>query len=182
MMLSILICHLKSRERQLRELLQVLDLRKTDEVEILVETDAGGKSVGAKRNALLDRATGNFVAFVDDDDMVSDAYIPKILAAISSKPDIDCVGIVGKMVGGRWDGWTFRHSVTVQNWCKDKHRHIFFRPPNHLNPVLRQFALLTRFPLSNFGEDRDYSDRIKVMLRKEVFIEDVLYYYKTENK
>lgn len=69
-----------------------------DEVEILIETDQGldkgGLARGAKRNKLLYNARGEYVCYVDDDDLVSDgsehpAYIPTILNAIHSGPVFD---------------------------------------------------------------------------------------------
>jgi len=41
-------------------------------------------TIGAKRNQLLHRAKGDYVAFVDDDDLVSSDYVNKVLSAVST--------------------------------------------------------------------------------------------------
>lgn len=57
-------------------------------VEHLVLIDNRKRSVGFKRDALLRAARGRYVAFVDDDDAVSDNYIFEILKATQSDPDV----------------------------------------------------------------------------------------------
>ena len=79
MKLSILICTLKGRDEYLNRVLQVLEPQKTDDVEILIESDERQMTIGQKRNKLLDRAIGDYICYVDDDDLVSVDYIEKIL-------------------------------------------------------------------------------------------------------
>jgi len=52
-----------------------------EDIEILDCRDNGERSIGWKRNRLIERAQGEFVAFVDDDDTVSDDYLPRICQA-----------------------------------------------------------------------------------------------------
>jgi hypothetical protein len=182
-MLSILICSLNSRQRQLNELLSILEPQiRGQPVEILIEKDGGTMPIGTKRNLLLKRASRKYLAFVDDDDKVDPAYVPLILNAIKTGNEPDCIGMVGVMVGGRYNGWMFRHSITVNRWCKDKKNLLFFRTPNHLNPIKSSLAKTITFPVSNFGEDRAYSDAIRLLLRTERFIEHPIYYYQQNNK
>jgi hypothetical protein len=49
--------------------------RKHTDVEVLVELDEGGLPSGWKRHKLLRASRGRYVAFVDDDDRVSDNYV-----------------------------------------------------------------------------------------------------------
>jgi glycosyltransferase involved in cell wall biosynthesis len=56
-------------------------------VEHLVFSDNRRRSIGQKRQALLSAALGEYVAFVDDDDDVSDDYVGSILAATKTQPD-----------------------------------------------------------------------------------------------
>jgi len=74
MLLSLLICSLKDRQGYLERLMQILDPQLSgieDKVEVIVELDNGERSIGAKRNALLDKAKGEYLAFIDDDDIIS---------------------------------------------------------------------------------------------------------------
>ena len=178
--LSILICSLPERENQLKRLLKILD-EQIDKlpvkcVEYLV--DCAGRGVmttGQKRNDLLARAKGEYICYVDDDDIVSNDYIQKVLEALESKPD--CVGMVGVLKRPGVEDWTFRHSITVDRWCSDKEKKIYFRTPNHLNPVKRILADTVAFKNITIGEDHDYSTRLKPLLKTEVFIEGIIYFY-----
>ena len=181
MELSILICTLPDRKDKFDALKFSLDLQVQASggvVEIL--SDDGDGSVGAKRNRLLDRSTGRYIAYIDDDDRVPLDYCPMILKATAK--GVDCVGIQGVLMENGREGWKFRHSITVGRWCKDKSNHIYFRTPNHLNPIKREYALATRFPDISYGEDRSYSDRIRPLLKTEEFIEATLYYYNIYQK
>ena len=85
---SILICSLESRSLKLNRLLSILKEQADDRVEILVSVDSGEKSVGAKRNELVKASCGKYLAFIDDDDIVSDDYVDLILKAIQDGPDV----------------------------------------------------------------------------------------------
>ena len=70
LLLSILICTIKSREAYLKELIEELDYQiQFKEVQVLWLGDNKSMSVGAKRNKLLSIADGEWVCFIDDDDL-----------------------------------------------------------------------------------------------------------------
>ena len=172
--LSILICSVLSRIEMLRSLLGALKEQLTKDVEILVERDEGKITIGAKRNVLLQKATGNYVAFVDDDDKVSDDYVTKILKAISTSPD--CCSIEGE-IHFRSKSVTkkFIHSIRYKRWFQAGD--IYYRCPNHLNPVKRTTALRVGFPDMARGEDKNYSLRLRPLLKTEQKIDGVIYFY-----
>ena len=154
-------------------LLKALEKQKTDEVEILVNSDNGKKKIGTKRNELLDQAQGDYVAFIDDDDFVSNDYVKLILEAIEKEPD--CVGFKGKLTRDGQSAGIFIHSLKYKKWFQKGNQ--YYRCPNHLNPIKREFALKVKFPNSSWGEDRDYSIGLRKYLEKEVFIDKILYFY-----
>lgn len=49
-------------------------------VEILTLTDNKQRSIGAKRQALLNLAQGKYIAFLDDDDVPSHNYIERAVS------------------------------------------------------------------------------------------------------
>lgn len=174
--LSILICHLNDREKQLNRLMEHITPQLCPEVEVLVETDSGELSVGKKRNILLEKAKGDYVAFVDDDDQILDLYIPKVLNALRGDPDV--VGMTGHYVVGVNDPEVFKHSIKYDHWYTEAGIH--YRCPNHLNPVRRELALKIKYPEQDVGEDHEYSTRLFELLKgsKEVMIDDTpLYWY-----
>lgn len=180
--LSILILSINSRADLLARLLETITPQLTPEVELLTLIDNGEKSIGAKRNELLDKSTGRYVCFVDDDDLVADDFVASITNAI--KLDPDAVGFrLAYSVDGRYQADAI-HSIRNRKWetvIRDGKR-VYLRTPNHLNPVRREIALRHRFPELNHGEDREFSQRIMPDISTEVFIDCVMYQYLYRSK
>ena len=174
--LSVLIPSLSSRKESLEQLHACLNPQKTDQVEFIVVSDSGQMSIGQKRNMLLSQSRGQYVAFVDDDDMVPPDYVARILKALESNPD--CTSLTGKIVFS--DGYSrpFIHSLRYDKWVDDHEGKVYYRPPNHLNAVRRDLALKVGFPSWNSGEDRYFSHHIRPLLKREEWIEGTLYEYK----
>ena len=174
--LSVLIPSLSSRRESLEQLHACLNPQKTDQVEFIVVSDSGQMSIGQKRNMLLSQSRGQYVAFVDDDDMVPPDYVARILKALESNPD--CTSLTGKIVFS--DGYSrpFIHSLRYDKWVDDHEGKVYYRPPNHLNAVRRDLALKVGFPSWNSGEDRYFSHHIRPLLKREEWIEGTLYEYK----
>jgi glycosyltransferase involved in cell wall biosynthesis len=186
MKLSILIPTLKSRNDQFKKLHSHLfdQIRKLDGygiVEVIRFPNSGASSIGHYRQYLLDLATGDYIAFIDDDDMVPDDYVSKILTAIKEHEMLfgvepDCCSLTGEL---HWlsNGTTerFEHSLKYDKW--EKIDGVYVRYPNHLNTVRRDLALQVGFKDMGHGEDRDYSDRLKPLLKTEAPIDGVIYHY-----
>lgn len=88
MKLSILTPTIPGREAQARALSEKIASQTQDGVEHLILSDNRTRSIGAKRQSLVDIARGQYVAFVDDDDDISDGYVGRILEAIAANPDV----------------------------------------------------------------------------------------------
>jgi glycosyltransferase involved in cell wall biosynthesis len=171
--LSILICGLKKREPLLMHLAKILKTQGDGRIEILANIDNGESSIGKKRNELLYSAKGEYVCFVDDDDMVSPYYTSKILKALETNPD--CVGIKGVIVQKDTQPKIFIHSLQYNDWYEENG--IYYRCPNHLNPIKRDIAKQVGFPDLSYQEDQNFSLRLKGFLKTESFIDEPLYYY-----
>jgi len=171
--LSILICSIDIRTELLSKLMSVLDLQLNSDVEVLVEKDNGKISIGKKRNILLRRAKGEYISYIDDDDLVSDDYVSKILEAISHKPD--CCGIEGEITTDGTNPRKFIHSIKYTDWFEKNG--IYYRNPNHLNPIKKEIASQIGFPEIDHGEDKNYSANIYPLLNNEVYIDSVIYHY-----
>jgi glycosyltransferase involved in cell wall biosynthesis len=174
--LSVLIPSLANRKDSLEQLHACLNPQKTDEVEFIVVSDHGQMSIGQKRNMLLSQSRGQYVAFVDDDDVVPADYVSRILKALESNPD--CTSLTGRITFS--DGYSrpFIHSLRYDRWIDDHEGKVYYRPPNHLNAIRRDLAIKVGFPSWNSGEDRYFSHHIRPMLQREEWIEGTLYEYK----
>ena len=61
------------------------------DAEIIYDIDEGQVSIGVKRQRMLHKANGEYIVFIDDDDLVAENYVDLILGALKTGPD--CVGI-----------------------------------------------------------------------------------------
>jgi glycosyltransferase involved in cell wall biosynthesis len=182
MLLSVLIATLESRKESLNRLLDQLhgqmdrhNLRGA--VEILPRCDRGEEPIGRKRNRLVESAAGEFIAFVDDDDTVSDDYLPRIHDALELYPDVDCLGIKGEITFNGKQPRLFVHSLQYRDYfTRDG---TYYRPPYHLNPMRRAIASRYRFAEVRYSEDVEWALRMRRdgALRSEHFIDTVLYHY-----
>jgi glycosyltransferase involved in cell wall biosynthesis len=184
MLLSLLIPTLESRRALFAELEQELQCQIREggwdgEVEILHITDSGECSTGQKRNQLIARASGLFIAFVDDDDRVSPDYVTRICEAIERRPEIDCIGIRGVITFRGSHLREFIHSLRYTDYFSCNHT--YYRPPYHLNPMRREIAARYRFPDISYSEDIDWALRIRRdgVLKVEEFIDAPLYFYRS---
>lgn len=189
MKLSILICTIPSRYASYGRLITELNaqiLPYAPEVGI-ISNNSTELSIGAKRNWLLDKAESEYVAFIDDDDMVSHNYIEWLMRAIDS--DCDCASLKGEYsINGKFDG-IFEHSLKYKVWATlnaeepDKDNK-YIRYPNHLNLILTFIAKRFKFPETNHGEDENWSTQIHKsgLLTQEFYIPEVIYYYRYNSK
>ena len=190
--LSVLICHLPERGASVVDITKTLlpSEQSTCEsrgqhivafsngpVEVFIHSADRPYPIGRKRNDLMQAAKNDYVSYVDDDDTIAETYVKDILAAIDDGPD--CVGIIGKIwlefngVGGWFE---FRHSIQYSGWYESAG--IYYRTPNHLNPILREIAIEVPFrDEMNFGEDRIFSDSIRQYLKTENMVGHPIYYY-----
>jgi len=152
-------------------------------VELLVNKDTGAKSIGQKRNELLERSIGRYVAFVDDDDLVSETYVKDILTSLQAHPNATHAELKGVYTKDGQCPRLFHHSIQYSGWYTAP-TGLLCRYPNHLNPIRRDIAQKIGFPYVSFGEDRDFSQRLMEakVLTTEAPIENILYHYEYVSK
>ncbi|MEN6534696.1 MAG: glycosyltransferase [Bryobacteraceae bacterium] len=184
MLLSLLIPTVESRQHLFSRLAenlntQIRESRWAHEVEVLHALDDGRQSIGEKRNRLIERASGRFVAFIDDDDEVSTDYVSRICEAIEKNPTIDCIGLRGVITFRGSHPHMFIHSVRFDDYFS--RNHAYYRPPYHLNPMRREIAARYRFRDVSYSEDIEWALRIRRdgALKTEEFVDSVLYYYRS---
>lgn len=205
--LSILIPHTADRGIMVDRLKSSLRKQWSEnEVEIISYLDTEF-NIGRIRNAHLEAAKGEYIAFVDSDDDVSSTYIPDLMEGIDK--GVDCCSLRGVIT---WDGENpeiFEHSIAYKayltkpdspcsfsqhsvlhaEWSKNNNikfdhsdgtRPIKYeRYPNHLNCIKSSIAKQFKFPDISHGEDTDWATQIfnSCLIKTEHYIDKVLYHY-----
>lgn len=175
MRLSILIPTMPGRERFLERLLCVLkpQIASHHGVEILLDDRPKPTTIGTKRNWLLQRSSADYIAFIDDDDLVATNYVELVLKALEGNPD--CSELRGTITTDGKSPKPFIHTIACQEWCEKDG--VYWRSPNHLNAIRRDFAIKAGFPEKNFGEDHEFSNRVKPLLKTMGQISHTIYLY-----
>lgn len=178
---SILIRTIESRVGQFNLLkhhlqTQINEFGLQKQVEILSECDNKQISVGKKAQNLIEKSKADYVSFVDDDDMTPYYYVKTIFEALKTNPD--CIGFRIACKGTA--GQTASASNVWSDWADNVGGFDYVRTIYHKNPVKREIALQIGYKDLRFGEDYDYSKRLKEsgLLKEEVFIDEVMYEYR----
>jgi glycosyltransferase involved in cell wall biosynthesis len=176
--LSILICSIENSEREesLKKLIHELNKQISENyaeniVEVLVEKDNGEISVGKKRNILIEKANGEYICFIDDDDFISKNYLNTILQNLTK--DILLIRIEHIIDGVK--SKDIQTSLYIDNL--ETNAVIFRNNHLHLCPHKKEKALWVKFQEINFAEDLHYSKKLSSSVVNFSLVEIPLYIY-----
>ena len=186
MILSILIPSIPERALQLYTLLQNLNIQKDKlakdhptigGIEILFDSSdkflAGGKSVGQKRNDLVQSATGDYLCFLDDDDEVAPNYVETLVRAMAHGSDIITFNSLFKCD----TYWTIIDmSLSNENEQATPFR-IVKRNAWHICPMKTELAKKHQFSNKNNAEDWDWMQRVLGGVFTEYKLNVILHQY-----
>lgn len=149
------------------------------DVEVVSWEDNMENAIGKKRKRLLFHAQGDYVAFIDDDDRISDNYFNLLFEGIEK--GVDCCSLKGVITEDGKNPLTFEHSIKYNEYKTNPEGMPvrYERYPNHLNCIKSSIAKQFRFPGINHGEDTDFATQIfkSGLLKTEHYIPEILYYY-----
>jgi len=180
-------------------LLESQSIARMQDVELLVLMDNKRRSVGAKRNALLEMAQGEYVSFIDDDDEVATDYVQKIYRLIAktrkekTPADVICFPQRATLVN---QGVVHECTYSLAHWKDrepDKRRQLaptdkpntlaWSGPPAHTMVWRREIAQSAKFPEKNFGEDVDWVDAVCEKAKTEIVLNgEALYLYNFDSE
>ncbi len=143
-------------------------------VEILCLFDNKTRSIGLKRNALLQIARGKYVAFCDDDDMVSEEYCSILCDMAKVDVDVLCFNQLAK-----WNGVESTIEFRINHPTNSMFRagNITKRFPFHVCAWRRELAQQCVFTDKNFGEDYDWVLQAEELVRTEAYSPKTLHFY-----
>lgn len=171
--LSILICSLEERKEEfLSRILSILTPQiQNKNVEIIILTDNGEIPIGTKRNKSLDAANGEYVCFVDDDDIVSNNYVESILSKTKGNPDVIVFNAIvttnGSDVKVAKQGMEYEYGEV---------NGVYYRLPNHLS-IHKKETMFERFMDVRTGEDDEWAQRRLKEIKSQSRIDEILYHY-----
>ena len=174
MKLSILTPSIPSREKQVKALSQKLENQIGEfQVEHLVLSDNRTRSIGEKRQALVDIANGEYIAFCDDDDNVSDDYVLELLKAIETKADV--ITFNQKAIYNKLQSEV--HFGIKNQDGQFNPGGITLRGPWHVCAWNRQKVKGCVFGFSNYGEDLIWCHQARKRIKTGYHINKVLHTY-----
>ena len=183
-----------SAHKLLLSLLEYQAVSRRPDVELLYLLDNRRRSVGSKRNALLDAAHGEYVSFIDDDDEVATDYVEKLYREIcktrkSDAPaDVICFPQRATLVQ---HGIVHECTYSLEHWKNRKpeeRRQLapsdkpnvlnWSGPPAHTMAWRSSVIQGVRFQEKQFGEDVGWVDRCCEKAKTDVqIVGPPLYFY-----
>ena len=109
--------------------------------------------IGSKRQSMIQNSRGKYSAFVDDDDVITDAYIEDVQESIRGSYQV-------MRLRGQIQQYTFTHSLEYSLTSPMALGDVFVRPPNHLNPMMTDIAKFVPYGNASRGEDLDWTIRM----------------------
>lgn len=174
MKLSILTPTIPSREKQLKALSEKLAKQIGDlPVEHLILSDNHKRSIGEKRQSLVDIANGEYIAFCDDDDDVSPDYVSELLKAIETRADV--ITFNQKAIYNKLESEV--HFGIKNQDGQFNPSGITLRGPWHVCAWNRQKVKGCVFGFSNYGEDLVWSHQARKRIKTGHHINKVLHTY-----
>jgi hypothetical protein len=149
-----------------------------DEVEHMVLCDNRARSIGAKRQALADIARGEYIAFVDDDDDISDDYVSSLLEAARTGADV-----ITFRQRAIYNGLESEVHFGIKN--RDEQFNpggITKRAPWHVCAWQREVVEGCLFGETNYGEDLIWCQQARQRIKTGFHIDRVLHTYQHDAK
>jgi hypothetical protein len=144
------------------------------DVEHLWLGDNRQRSIGEKRQALVDIARGQYIAFVDDDDDIADDYVSSLLNAIETGADV-----ITFRQRAIYNGLESEVVFGINNHDQPfTPGGITLRAPWHVCAWKRERVAECVFGFTNYGEDAIWAHQARQRIRTGHHIDRVLHTYR----
>ncbi len=187
MILSILMCTIPERSMMFvalyNEIQRQISYMQTvhpslGRTEVLVDSSPkfleGGPSIGSKRQALVQKATGKYVCFLDDDENIAPNYV-EVLVRLCYK---DCDVCTFRNLTKTDTYWTIIDmSLNYHVDDQANPNYTTRRRPWHVCPVKAVYAKMVHFPDTNYGEDAAWMNKVLEFCTTEAKSEAVIHCY-----
>jgi glycosyltransferase involved in cell wall biosynthesis len=162
----------------IKELLRQIEPYK-NEIELIAFFDNKKRTIGRKRQEMVNLSQGEYIVFIDDDDRISEDYISQIMKKLAENPDTDCVVFdsICRVNGG------------IEKLCKYGIEFEYGNINNGLewrgkpaHTMVYASSIVKKHQYSNMGhgEDCEWVKRACLDIKNQTRIDKVLYYYDAE--
>lgn len=165
------ILSLSERQVSLTRLLGILEPQLSDQIEVIIYLNDGEYSIGRLRQTILDEAAGEYISFIDDDDMIPEDFVATILPYLDGV--VDYIGFKVDLFDNGERKRPVYHSLAYPNWHEDDKG--YYRGITHLNPLRTELARQSKFLDISMGEDEAWASNINA--KTEHFINRPMYTY-----
>lgn len=169
--------HLPNLIRRMR--MQIGDRQ---DIEIVGFLDNRMRTVGEKRQDLLNLSRGEYIVFFDDDDDLADDYISSIMGAGEDNPGVDSVSFAVLYTNAK----TGKDMICIYDKDFEGRKvgadGIWRGPPAHIHvsraEIAKSVPWLERPPAGGaWSLDAIWADAVAAKIKTQVIINHVLYYY-----
>lgn len=178
MSLSILIPMISKRLNNFTTLINKLEVQSNGlPVEILGLFDNKNKTIGEKRNLLVNMSSKEYICFIDDDDDITDDYIKLILTEINKRPDCITFDIIicKPFANSKLCKYDLRYN-------NEYIKNIFYGKPTHVHIWKKELVKNILFPNKNKNEDIEWAEQAIKQLQKTSNINKTLYQYNLDHR
>lgn len=157
----------------------VLNDSKLGDVEFVIDNSArflsGGPSIGTKRQMLLDRADGEYLLFLDDDEGIAGNYLEVILQLCETGADVCTFRSIAKLE----QYWTVIDMSLMNEENEQASPDIIVkRRPWHINAIRSDIAKQFCFEDINYGEDWKWMEQVLTKCEKEAHTDAIIHEYR----
>jgi glycosyltransferase involved in cell wall biosynthesis len=154
-----------------------------DSIEIVVDDSAsyleGGLSIGKKRESLVQRANGEYLCFLDDDESIAPNYLEVLYFLCRQDKDVCTFRNISKL-----DHFWMIVDMSLSHTENEAGRHdqIVKRKPWHVCPVRSTFAKQFNFEDINYAEDWRWFEQVLTLCDTEAHTDAVIHQYNYNSK
>lgn len=147
---------------------------KNHDVQLVIDDAPRNVPTGQKRNAMVQRATGDYIVSIDCDDTVPMYYLDEIFKALQFNPDV--VTFCGHMLT---DGKNRKNFVIKLGEKYEERNGVYYRFPNHLTVMKKSLVQHVKFRHVWVQEDYHWAREIheKQLLKNEIHLPIDMYCY-----
>jgi len=136
------------------------------DIELISLFDNKKRTIGKKRQNMIDIIQGEYVCFIDDDDRISDDYVKLIMNSLYNNPLTDCVVF-----------WSCINQPDMEDKIVKFGLENGSTPPCHVHVWKSSIVKKYEYKNINHGEDSDWLLRAKNDIEHLSKIDKILYYY-----